>query len=151
MRCFFQIIKCQGTGEPIRPFAGTGLKDRRVASALPLPSFQMQLPYISRVCHSPQRAAFSEHPWTWSHRTPANSPRARGLSFLPASFVPAQHPRHSCSPRDCPQLAKKGSPPCRHTRLTKSRQKREKLPLSWPFEEAHLIPRLSGYISGQTF
>lgn len=75
------------------PFTDAGLRDQTTAPALLLLSFQMQSPYISGVCLSPQKAAFSVHPWKWSHRTPTNSLMPRGPVIFTASFVPAQHPR----------------------------------------------------------
>lgn len=83
MKCFFQISKCQETGVPIIPLNHMTLNQHRTwgpdgDSSRASSFFPNVDTVISRVCLSPQTAAFSVHPGKWSHRTPANSLNAPG-------------------------------------------------------------------------
>lgn len=90
MKYFFQITKCQETGEPIIPLESHG-----PSLAWDLGTRQQLQPcffLLSKCSHHIFQesaflpiAAFSMHPWMWSHRTPANSLNAPGAchSCLP--------------------------------------------------------------------
>lgn len=139
------MTEWQETGEPRWPFTGAGLKFWTAAPASLYPPFQMQSPSISKVCLSPQRAAFSVHLWKWSHRTPANSLNTQGachfclphLSLLSILGTAACHVITHNQLRKAPLLQ------ARTSHKIKAEEGKE-FPLSRPFEEACLIPLLSG-------
>lgn len=101
---------------------------------------------ISRVCLSPQRAAFSVHPWKWSCRTPTNSLDAPGAChfYLPHSSL-LSILKLLLSP-DRPQPAEERPP--RHTSPRREAGEGKPSALSWPSEDAHFSPLLSICIFG---